>query len=94
MTIQEFKEKFKDDKDALKVVEDLEAKVNNNNYIQDNIALKKQVEDLTQKNELLYNTIMNGAKHKEEENGAPRFKDYSKEIFDVLKNKKQTKKGE
>lgn len=88
MTIQEFKEKFKDDKEALSVINDLEAKVNNNKYIQDNLMLKKENEELKQKNELLYNSIMSGAKTKEEAE-EPRFKDYSNEINEALRNRKR-----
>lgn len=87
MTIQELKEKYKEDKELLQVVTDLEAKINNNNYLQDNVQLKKENEKLKQDNELLYNQIMNGAKTKEDEN-TPRFQDYSEEIIKSLKNKK------
>lgn len=86
MTIQEFKEKYKDDAEALSIINDLEAKINNDRYIQDNLALKKQNEELKQKNELLYNTIMNG-NGATEETGAGRFKDYTNEIVEALKNK-------
>lgn len=85
MTIQELKEKYKEDKDLLNVINDLEAKTNNNTYLQDNLQLKKENEKLKQDNELLYNQIMNGAKTKEE-NETPRFQDYTDEIVKALKN--------
>lgn len=86
MTIQELKEKYKDDKELLLVVEGLEAKANKN-YLEDNLKLKEENEKLKQNNELLYNRIMNGAKSKEEED-TPRFQDYSKEIENALRNRK------
>ena len=85
MTIQELKEKYKEDKELLNVINDLEAKTNNNTYLQDNLQLKKENEKLKQDNELLYNQIMNGAKTKED-NETPRFQDYTDEIVKALKN--------
>ena len=87
MTIQELKEKYKDDAEAIKVINDLEAKLDNNKYLKDNLLLKAENEKLKQNNELLYNQVMNGGGATEEENGAPRFKDYSEEIIKALKNK-------
>lgn len=85
MTIQELKDKMKDDAEALKTIEDLEAKINND-YLTDNIALKKENEKLKFNNELLYNQIMNGAGVKEEiKDDNPVFKDYSNEIIKELR---------
>ena len=87
MTIQELKEKFKDDKDTLQVLNDLEAKINTN-YLEDNLNLKKENEKLKMQNDLLYNQCMNGAQKKEEDGPAPRFNDYTAEIDAFLRNKK------
>lgn len=84
MTIQEFNEKYKEDKDALQFVSDLEAKAKKN-YLEDNLKLQEENTKLKQNNELLYNQIMNGAGKKEEEN-APRFQDYSEDIVNALRN--------
>ena len=85
MTIQELKDKMKDDAEALKVIADLEAKINTD-YLTDNIALKKENEKLNFNHELLYNQIMNGAGVKEEsKNESPVFKDYSDEIIKELR---------
>lgn len=84
MTIQEFKEKYKEDKDAMQIINDLEAKANKN-YLEDNLKLREENTKLKQNNELLYNQIMNGAGKKEEEN-APRFQDYSADIVEALRN--------
>lgn len=86
MTIQEFKEKFKDDKDALQVINDLEAKINFD-YVNDNVKLKQENDKLKLNNELLYNQIMNGGKHKESEvdENAPAFNDYTQDILKQLK---------
>ena len=86
MTIQELKAKYKDDAEAISVINDLEAKINNNKYLQDNLLLQKENAELKQQNELLYNSIMNGA-NKSEDANAPRFKDYTNEIMDALRNK-------
>lgn len=90
MTIQELKEKFKDDADTLKTLNDLEAKVNKD-YLKDNIALNEENKKLKLNNELLYNQIMNGGKCKEGEadTNAPAFKDYSDEIIKSLRNRKK-----
>ena len=86
MTIQELKEKYKDDADTLKTLNDLEAKVNKD-YVKDNIALNEENKKLKLNNELLYNQIMNGGKRKEEEadTNATAFKDYSDDIMKVLR---------
>lgn len=86
MTIQELKEKYKDDADTLKTLNDLEAKVNKD-YVKDNIALNEENKKLKLNNELLYNQIMNGGKRKEEEadTNAPAFKDYTDDIMKVLR---------
>lgn len=86
MTIQEFKEKYKEDKDALKIIDDLEARINKN-YVEDNLKLTQENQKLKMQNELLYNQCINGAKKTEEEE-QPRFSDYSKEIDAFLRNKK------
>ena len=90
MTIQELKEKYKDDKEALNVIIDLEAKANND-YVKDNLKLKEENDKLRLNNELLYNQIMNGGKKTEEEadTNDPVFKDYSDEIVKSLKNRKR-----
>lgn len=90
MTIQELKEKYKDDKEAISVINDLEAKINND-YVNDNIRLKEENEKLRLNNELLYTKIMNGGKKTEEEadTNAPAFKDYSDEIIKSLRNRKK-----
>lgn len=87
MTIQQLKEKYKDDKETLQVLNDLEAKINTN-YLEDNLNLKKENEKLKMQNELLYNQCMNGAQKTEEDGQAPRFKDYTAEIDAFLRNKK------
>lgn len=84
MTIQELKEKYKEDKDLIKFIDNQEAMINNNNYLQDNLKLKEENEKLKQNNELLYSKIMNGAKQKEDDT-TPRFQDYSKEIVEAFK---------
>jgi hypothetical protein len=87
MTIQELKEKYKEDNEAIKVIEDLEAKINFN-YIEDNLKLKQENEKLKLNNELLYNQCLNGGKLKEEkQDDNPRFVDYTNDILDALKNK-------
>lgn len=87
MTIQEFKEKYKEDKDALKIIDDLEAKINKN-YVEDNLKLTQENQKLKMQNELLYNQCINGAKKTEEDGQDPRFTDFTKDIEAFLRNKK------
>ena len=86
----ELKEKYRDDKDLIEFVEDLNTKANTN-YLEDNIKLKAENEKLKSHNNLLYSQLMNGGKRKEdEEDGAgPRFHDYTNDIVETLRNRKK-----
>ena len=86
MTREELREKYKNDTDLINYVESLENQVNVD-YVKDNLKLKEENEKLKQNNVLLYNQIINGAKRTEETEETPRFKDYSNEIVEALKNK-------
>ena len=83
MTIQELKDKLKDDSEALSAISELEKKINTN-FVEDNIKLKQENEKLKSDNLVLYNQIMN--KGATEEDSAPiSFKDYTEDIIKALK---------